>query len=341
VLKPRTKVFITIDTECTEERLVRGKVRPPLGYAEMMWGRVGTQQDLGISMLVAELRKHGMAATFFVEALCTLRFGEDGLAEAIRFLVQNGQDVQLHLHPNFERPEWRTLGAPPPEDDIGRLPGDEQRRLLVLGSEILLRCGVGPGELTAFRAGNYAASSDTRRILYELGFSVDASYNPYVGDVDHRITKESVPNDAFLDSSGIWELPVSNVMQPRGGLRHLQITALSWAEMRWSLMALHSAGVRHISVVTHPGEFFVVDSISPARGRANSANIRRLRSLLAFLADNQDSFDVSTVGTFAKHLPLARPSVETGGPYPTIGVHLWLGRQLEQAAKRVATRVRG
>lgn len=331
----RTKIFITIDTECTEERLLGKKIRPPLGYSEMMWGRVGTPSELGIAMLVDELKKRNIAASFFVEALCTLRFGEEGLAEAIQFLVENGQDVQLHLHPNFERPEWRRTGAPAPEDNIGRLPLEEQRRLLMLGSAVLQRCGVNPTDLTAFRAGNYGASNDTLRVLHDLGFVVDASYNPcYLGS-DCDIDYAEAPNDAFLHSSGIWELPVSNIVQPGGGFRHLEVTAISFAEMRWSLHALHAAGVRHISIVTHPGEFFSIDSVDPVRGRANRINLRRFQSILDFVSSNSDTFEFSTVGTLAKELGATKPTPTRSGPYPKVGMPLWLLRQGEQSMKRM------
>ena len=124
--------------------------------------------------------------------------------------------------------------------------------------------------MTAFRAGNFGASNATLQLLKDLRFKLDSSFNPFhLGrDCDLRFT--APPNDVFLDASGIWELPVSNVLQPGDTLRHLEVTALSQSEMRWALDKLSAMGARHITILTHPDEFFVIDSVDPLRGRPNT-----------------------------------------------------------------------
>src|SRR5947209_19702524 len=76
----RTKVVITIDTECSEERFVRGKLWPPVGYEARIWGQFQNQErPLGIPLILDELEKCGLRGTFFVEALAYHHFGIAGL----------------------------------------------------------------------------------------------------------------------------------------------------------------------------------------------------------------------------------------------------------------------
>ncbi|MGH7584311.1 MAG: polysaccharide deacetylase family protein, partial [Gemmatimonadales bacterium] len=129
-----TSVYITIDTECVEERLARGILRPPLGYDVMVWGRFANRRrTLGLELILAALKDFDFQATFFVEALAAEVFGADGLAAVCTMLRDQRQDIQLHLHPNLRRPEWRRAGLAPLPDNIGKYTFADQVALLEAG----------------------------------------------------------------------------------------------------------------------------------------------------------------------------------------------------------------
>jgi hypothetical protein len=109
---PRTRVYLTVDIECAEERVMRGgRVQPPLGYDLRIWGRFKNQpRDLGIGLIMDVVERYGLKATFFTEALGAGYFGEGGLAEVCREILGRGHDVQLHCHPIQRRPDWKTRG---------------------------------------------------------------------------------------------------------------------------------------------------------------------------------------------------------------------------------------
>ena len=319
-MKP-TCVYLTIDTECTEERLIRGRIRPPLGYDLMMWGRFRNQsRPLGVELLLGELRAHRMAATFFVEALCTEVFGRDGLAEVCAALLREGQDIQLHLHPNLRRPEWRASGGKPLSDNIGEYTLDEQVKLLDDGFRYLVDAGVPRQSIVAFRAGCYGADNRTWDALRQVGLVLDSSLNVSYLHRECQIRWPTPEIDLFEVSPGTWELPITNFAE-RTGYRHLEITAISYAEMAAALWGARRNQVEHVTIIAHPAEFFVIDSAERQLGRPNRINIGRFRRLLAFLASHQDDFAVRTVGDLGRALrsgevtaPLERPAIPRGSP---------------------------
>jgi hypothetical protein len=300
------EVYLTVDTECTEERLVNGRIRPPVGYDLMMRGRFeGHRNGFGTDFLIRELARYGFRATFFMEVLCSEHFGLEGLTSVCRDLQNAGQDLQLHLHPNFRRPEWRANGGEAPADNIGEFDLETQISLLAAGIDILNRAGVPKDAIVAFRAGNYGASNLTWQALKRVGLSIDSSFNLWgIGTEGWCLIDDGERNDLYEAIPGLWELPVSCFRESHG-FRHLEITAISSSEMRHTLSQLHAAGTRAATIVLHPGEFFVIDDHEHHRGRPNTINIARFRNLLRFLNGSRNRFQVRTVGALAAELRTA------------------------------------
>ena len=335
-------VFVTVDTECTEERLVGGQVWPPLGYDVMMRGRVGghDRHGLGTDLIVSELGKYGFRATFFVESLCAGFFGVQGLADVCADLAASGQDIQLHLHPNFRRPEWRRSGGTPLPDNIGEYTVAEQAELLSAGLRLLAGAGVPRRSLVAFRAGNYGASNHTWQALKQVGLEIDSSLNLSCIGGDCLIVPDRPRIDVYEALPGVWELPVSCFQEGRG-YRHLEITAITAREMERTLLRLRDAGARTATIVTHPGEFFVVDDPRTCSGRPNRINIARLRKLLAFLDSRRAEFAVKTVAELAGELRISPPAGgHTPAAAPSGSVLLRAARLPVQMIKRLSTRRR-
>jgi peptidoglycan/xylan/chitin deacetylase (PgdA/CDA1 family) len=308
----------------------------------MMWGRfANAHAGLGLDFLLPALAQYGFPATFFVEALCADVFGVNGLAEVCATLRGAGHDVQLHLHPNLRTPAWRASGGEPCDDNIGTYPLEEQVQLLERGIGIFERCGIAREEVNAFRAGNYGASNLTWSALGVAGITLDSSLNLCYLDRDCRIKVDYPRVDLYRVGQGVWELPIS-CFSDGTGYRHLEITAISAAEMMYSLDRLDRAGVGHATIVTHPGEFFVVDDLAASRGRPNGINVRRFRKLLEFLDRRRDRFTVTTVGSLAATLKAGGDGPSGApGPVPKGSMALKALRIPGQVDKRLATRPRG
>lgn len=339
---PKTRVYLTVDVECAEERLRSGGLQPPLGYDLRVWGRLRNRQEaLGVPLLLRELGRTGLRATFFVEALGARYFGEGDFRELCGRLRDAGQDVQLHLHPIQQTPDWHTRGQAPASDDIGAYDVERQTALLRQGTEELARAGIDRAGLLAFRAGNYGASNDTWRAMRAAGLRLSSSFNLSYQQRNCRLRWRTSANALFrTDVEGIWELPVSNFAEGPGRYRHVQLTAVSFPEVRHYLREARRLGIPEVTLVTHSFEFFFVDSIAERRGRPNATNVERLRRLLAFLAAHGDEFEVETVGALARRLGEGAVAVGREDLVPRGRPALRWGRHLEQARQRLAARAR-
>src|SRR3569623_3423867 len=128
----------------------------------------------GVAHQLATLAKHDLKATCFVDPMPTMVFGLDAIRPVVEASVEAGQEVQLHLHPN-----WAGARI----DDVERHARfelidyslDEQRALIAGARDLLKACGA--PDPVAFRAGSYAANADTLPGLAALGFAYDSRHN--------------------------------------------------------------------------------------------------------------------------------------------------------------------
>jgi hypothetical protein len=335
-----TRVYFTVDVECSEERLVGGAWRPALGYDVRVWGRLANQRRaLGLELIMAELEAVGARGTFFVEALGAHHFGRAGLAEACQALAARGHDVQLHTHPVQRRAAFHSAGEPPAPDNIGAYPRAEQAALLREGVDLLAEAGAPRERLLGFRAGNFGANNDTWAALADAGLRVSSNYNPCYFTLHCHMRSPRAQAGLFAAGPpGVYELPVSTFVEAGGGFRHLQITAVSLREMLDALCQYRALGVGEVTVVTHSFEFFFLDSAAAKTGRPNEVNIDRMRGLCRFVAERPREFAFDTVGDLAARLPAAPPPPERGLALPRGKPWLRAGRFAEQGYKRLVER---
>jgi hypothetical protein len=335
----KTRVYLTVDVEAAEERLHGRTLEPARGYDVRVWGRLRNQPaELGVPFITSELARAGLRATFFVEPFGSAHFGEAGLAEICRFLREAGNDVQVHAHPVQRCIDWHTRGEPRLPDDMAAYGTTMQTALLREAIAILDRCGVPRASLCAFRAGNFGAGNDTWRAMAAVGLKVSCNFNLCYLDQNCRLLWPTPANALFDTGCGVFELPVTNFSDGHGHFRHLQVSAVSFGEMRHALLEAARLGLPEVTIVTHPFEYFLVDAPEAREGRPNAVNVERLRALCAFLGERRDLFEVETVAALAERL--ARQEVRPGKSVVPRGRRaLRYGRFAEQAYKRLAARL--
>jgi hypothetical protein len=298
-------VYLTVDVECSMGGAWGRPERRPVSPEQRMLCR-NDQGEWGTGFLAGELLHHRLRATFFTEMFTADIFGEEPLRRVTGGLLDAGQDVQLHLHPIFHRYAERLAGRddlaptrPSAWPDAFTSYGEpEQSRLIDRGAELFRRI-VGR-EAVAFRAGGYMADRATLRCLAQAGILLDSSANPASPE---SFPGMSIPPNRACPLEGIWEVPVTVArtrFPDRGPLKHLEISALSFGELRSALLSAFGGGLRHVVLVFH--SFSAVKARDPGYGRFRPDRlvIGRLRRLLRFLSENPATFRVRTFSDLAQ-----------------------------------------
>lgn len=308
-----TRVLLTIDTELKWERHAAG-----LSWAENL-ALSYDPAGVGISYQLSQLAAHRLKACFFVDPMPALVYGIEPVRQMVEPILAAGQEVQLHLHPSWARPE-------DPEFELGDLDGPRQLELIRTARDLLIEAGAPPP--VAFRSGSFAADLATIRSLAALGIGYDSSHNgsyhpwPSALPLDPR---QIAP--ALLD--GVVEIPVTQVEPTSGALRHLQICAVSFNEMQAAL--LHAAKQDH-PVATIVGHSF---ELAARNGRkANAVLVGRFEKLCRFLAEHRERLpttwfaDLDDLPLEAEAIPLRSSALRTAA---RVAQQFWANARYERA----------
>jgi peptidoglycan/xylan/chitin deacetylase (PgdA/CDA1 family) len=283
-----TRVLITIDTELVWRHHAAG-----LSWEENL-ARSFHAAGVGVPYQLGLLADHGLKACFFVDPMPALVHGLEPVRRMVEPILAAGQEVQLHLHPFWARPEG-------PFRELSELDGAEQKALLARAHDLLVEAGAPPP--IAFRAGSYAANADTLRALSELGLRYDSSHN---GSADRALSAIPMARDQLAPAliGEVVEVPVGQIEPQPGHLRHLQLCAVSFAEMRAALDHAAHHGHPVVPVVSHSFELARRDGLRP-----NGVALDRFRRLCRYLAESADRLPTAHF-TDVHDLPLggdARP----------------------------------
>ncbi|WP_068636899.1 polysaccharide deacetylase family protein [Thauera butanivorans] len=300
-------VFLTFDIEiwCNDWNAL--DERFPGAFRRYIYGR-SPAGDYALPKTLEILNRHGLQGVFFVEPLFAARFGVEHLAEVTALIRDAGQEVQMHLHP-----EWTDEISPPvfPDKPFKRqhlihYSREEQTELMRRGLALL--AAAGNPEITAFRAGSFAANADTLAAVKACGLGVDSSLNMLYSYSGQDVRTEG---DFYFpyERDGLQLLPMSIFRDGRGRLRHAQVGACGVAELRHAVE--HSAEHGHpcFTILSHNFEMLRAGASQPDRIVAG-----RFERLCRFLGANRDDFPTAglrSVPTFGK-APANMPLAEAG-----------------------------
>ncbi len=293
----------------------------PGHFQRYVFGR-SRHGDYALPKTLEILNRHGLKGVFFVEPLFAARFGTEHLATIVKLIHDAGQEVQLHIHP-----EWTDEISPPIIENVSRkrqhlshYTVDEQTRLIAFAKHLLESAGSGP--ISAFRAGSFAANRDTFRALKANAIEIDSSLNRCypVSGPDLR------PEHGFLspfDVEGVCTYPVSVFKDGFGSERPAQVGACSSSEMRHAIRSAAKSGLTDFVVLSHNFEMLKTDSAQP-----DQIVVKRFENICAFLAENRETL---TVGGYTRALLPAAPVLHLH-PVPMTSTVI---RHVEQLARRL------
>jgi len=287
-------VFITFDVECSMGGAWQNPLLKPISPRLGMMGEYGPNR-FGVPLICDILKKANLKATFFLEP-----FNEDlgwpGETEPVaRYLVEKGQDVQLHIHPNHVHYGLHRAGMPfQRTDQMADLPQPRQKELIMRGSD-LLESWTGTCPI-AFRAGNMGASEETLAALTEAGLWIDSSYTfPYVGG--QCLFQESERYNGSKWYGEILEVALSAYQQPNiPGLhpaKPVDLMGSSFEECRDAVQMICDAGGDAVAIL-HSFSLFKVRDKQYNGGKLNRVVTRRFERFCEWLDDNRRQYPPRT-----------------------------------------------
>lgn len=158
----------------------------------------------------------------------------------------------------------------------------DQTTLLGIGLDLLRRAG-GDG-VNAFRAGSFGCNADTLMAVELNGLAFDSSYNPLLFGMDSGIAEGRTLLD-LTPVGALHELPMTIFRDGMRRLRHAQLGACSFEELRAALEDAQRVGLQSFMMLSHNFEL-----LTPTRDRADRIVVDRMRRLCAFLDRNRDRF---------------------------------------------------
>jgi len=323
-------VHITFDVECSMGGAWGDPALKPVPPSRAMMGQYD-HHEYGLPRIVDILDASRLAATFFVEAF-TDEQGYPGETQRVcRYLLDRGQDVQLHVHPNHWHYGLYAKGLPHPcEDAIAALPPEKQRELLAEGAARLARWTGRPP--VAFRAGNMAASEATLEQLAAVGIRIDSSYTfPFAGGKCRF--SAAAPYNGSRWYGDVLELALSGFRQPPvPGLKAakpLDLMGVSFAECREAIKRICGAGADAV-LILHSFSLMKVRNVQYDGGRPNRIVTRRFERLCRWLAEHREAYPVRSFAQVAEAVAQGEYAARTAPP-PRLSATRAVVRKLVQA----------
>jgi hypothetical protein len=314
------KVHLTFDVEVWCDGWSDLDERFPAAFERYYYGR-SQAGSYALPKTLEMMGRHGIGGVFFVEPMFSARFGAQYLSTVVGIIADAGQEVQLHLHP-----EWTDEIRPAVLADVSRkrqhmvhYDVSEQTLLIAFGRR-LLEEALGRA-ITVFRAGSFAANRDTYRALAQNGIWLDSSLNSAF-DYSAGTIPEAGSFGSHRVIEGVRCYPVTVYRDGLGRLRPAQVNGSSFDELKRALIDADRHGVQHFVIVSHNFEM-----LKPGSSQPDMIVVRRFEALCRFLADHRDRFNV---GSFADdRFSLAAES------RPRVPAWSTAGRLAEQLLRRI------
>ena len=283
------KVHLSFDTEVWCDGWEQLDEKFPSAFQQYIYGPGGTG---ALPLTLAILKEHGLRGVFFVEPLFSLRFGLAPLQEIVGLIRDAGQDIQLHVHP-----EWvselgdHVMAHRAKTPNLHAFSFEEQSSIIAAACERLQEAGA--QRPTAFRAGSYAIDENTLRALVCNDIHIDSSINP-VYDYPYPVLPDW-QGLAPKKICGVLEYPVTRFRDGLGRWRPLHVTACSLAEMTGVLQQARLGGMSAVTLVSHNFEL-----LTPSKQAVDPLMRRRFDGLCKWLSRHRQDF---TTASYAPGLP--------------------------------------
>jgi hypothetical protein len=233
---PATEVCLTIDTEFGIGGAFNDPTnRLPIGEAFVRCPAEGVEH--GLPFILRTLARFGVPATFFVETLNAVHFGDLPMRRVGDAILEAGQDIQLHLHPcwlYFRGADWaQRLKRVAPNDSCAGRSLSELDDIIGAGLEPFARFGW--PRPVALRTGNLETDHTVYTAMSRFGFKIASNiglgcFQPSDPALHLRAGRHWI--------NGVLEVPVLSYLQLAIGVfKRLHLVTITGVG-QWEMTAL-------------------------------------------------------------------------------------------------------
>lgn len=278
-------VFLTADIELWP-------VTKGLGVRDAMMRHIygkTSRGDYGLPFQLRMLDDYGLKATFFVESLFASVVGIEPLAEIVSMIKSAGQDVQLHLHPQWLRQDGMATQKSLCSHMLQHLSVEAQSDLIALGLDRLADAGA--RDVCAFRAGDFSANLETLHALKINGVSYDSSYSFVHLDNDcaMRLGRPLLQPEEI---HGVHEYPITFFNDLPGHYRPAQLCACSFDELQGLMEEAHQRRWNSFVLLWHGAE--MISRHKPGADEPRRVLISRFKHLCKYLSKHRSALRTRT-----------------------------------------------
>jgi hypothetical protein len=293
-------ILFTFDVECSMGGAWGDPSLKPVSPRLGMMGEYGGE-SYGLPLICDILSRNNLKATFFLEPFND-DLGWPGETEPVaHYLMEQGQDVQLHVHPNHVHYGLHQAGTPGKKtDQMADLDVKWQRELIVRGADLIESwTGIRP---IAFRAGNMGASEQTLLALQEAGLWIDSSYTfPYVGG--QCLFEENQRYNGSKWYGDVLEVALSAFDQARFPGLHpskpVDLMGSSFEECRDVARMICDAGADAVPIL-HSFSLFKVRDKQYNGGKLNRVVTRRFERFCQWMDEHREQYPPRTFTEFGQ-----------------------------------------
>lgn len=286
--------LLTVDTEALPKRASQDHVR------RLIWG-IHETGTAGVREICSIGEEFNAKHVFFVD-LCGAYPYLDEMREVVRWLDHNGQDVQLHTHPEYLPASfWEEHGLDSRPQYMNQYSDDGRAEFVVRHFGRLISEATGRN-VVAHRAGSFRWNASTMRALKAAGIPLSFNNSMCAYHAGQCVFSEPT-NLPYLWSNGVIEVPVTEkkILPPVG--RDAWWTRLTYPESAyfkfrpwWGSFLLNviSASPAFSVFLLHSWSLLYWDE----QGYGTYRDDRRLEGYRSLLARLTRDYDVITTRDF-------------------------------------------
>lgn len=200
--------FLSFDVEALPGRATEDHV------GRLIWGRYGGE-EYGIRRISRILDQHGIKGNFLIDFSACLLYGDKAVREVVDFILSQGHEVHVHLHPEWVVRHWGLRHEAWAKSPAGMDMFDEALNRSVLEYAVYKYKSFVGRDPVMFRAGGYRFNEGTVAAAKELGFKACSNFNSTRhADVWSSDDVRVLNNEPFSWPNGLIELPVDFSPEP-------------------------------------------------------------------------------------------------------------------------------